>query len=156
MPRHGHVPKRVTEPDPVYGSVLINKIVRKLMYGGKKSKAEIIVYSVMSILKEKTKKDPLEVLEKAIKNVQPLMEVKPRRVGGSTYQVPIEVAPDRGQALAIQWVRKNSRARAGKSMIQKLSDEILDAYNNTGASIKKREDTHKMAEANKAFAHFRW
>jgi len=156
MPRHGHVPKRKKLPDPIYGSVLINKLISKMMYAGKKSKAENIIYSAMDIIKEKTKKDPLEVLEKAVKNVQPLMAVKPRRVGGSTYQVPVEVSSERGQALAIQWIRTNSRARGGKSMIQKFSDEILDAYNNTGASIKKREDTHKMAEANRAFAHFRW
>ncbi len=156
MPRHGHVPKRKTPPDPVYGSVLVNKFVNKLMYAGKKSKAEDIVYSAMDVMKEKLKKNPLEILEKAVKNVQPLMEVKPRRVGGSTYQVPIEVGSERGQTLAIQWIRTYSRARGGKSMVEKLSGELMDAYNNTGLSIKKREDTHKMAEANKAFAHFRW
>lgn len=156
MPRHGHVPKRKTSPDPVYGSVAIAKFVNKMMVGGKKSKAENMFYSVMETIKEKTKKEPLEVFAKAMKNVTPLMEVKPRRVGGSTYQVPVEVAPARGEALAMQWLRENARGRAGKSMAEKLSSEILDAYNGVGASIKKRENTHKMAEANKAFAHFRW
>ena len=127
-----------------------------MMYAGKKTKAEKIFYSAMETLKEKMKKDPMEVFERAMKNITPLMEVKPRRVGGSTYQVPIEVAAARGEAIAMQWLRQNSRARSGKSMIEKLSAEIMDAYNGVGPSIKKREDTHKMAEANKAFAHFRW
>ena len=156
MPRHGRVPKRKISPDPIYGSVTIAKFINKLMYGGKKATAEKIVYSALEIIKDKTKKDPLEVFDRAMKNVAPVMEVKPRRVGGSTYQVPIEVSSERGQALAIQWIRENSRKRSGKSMVQRLSDELLDAYNNTGTSIKKREDTHRMAEANKAFAHFRW
>jgi len=156
MPRHGHVPKRKTIPDPVYGSVAVAKFINKMMMVGKKSKAEKMFYCVMDTIKDKTKKEPMEVFEKAMKNVTPLMEVKPRRVGGSTYQVPIEVAPPRGEALAMQWLRENARKRGGKSMVDKLSGEILDAYNGVGASIKKREDTHKMAEANKAFAHFRW
>ena len=156
MPRHGYIPKRKIAPDPIYGSVLVQKFINKMMYQGKKFKAEKIVYSAMDVMKEKLKKDPLEIFEKALKNAAPLMELKPRRVGGSTYQVPIEVSSERGRALAIQWIRQYSRSRPGKSMIAKLSDELMDAYNNTGASIKKKEDTHKMAEANRAFSHFRW
>ena len=156
MPRRGKVPKRKISVDPVYGSVLVQKFINKMMIKGKKSVAEKIVYSTIEIVGQKLKKRPLEVFEKVIKNVMPLMEVKPRRVGGSTYQVPVEVSPERGEALAMQWIRDYTRTRAGKSMIEKLSAELIDAYNGTGAAIKKREDTHRMAEANKAFAHFRW
>jgi small subunit ribosomal protein S7 len=156
MPRRGKVPKRKIVPDPIYGSVKVQRFINKMMTEGKKSKAERIVYTAIQVSADRLKKPPLEVFEKALKNISPFMEVKPRRVGGSTYQVPIEVPPERGEALAMKWVRDFSRARAGKSIIEKLSAELVDAYNNAGAAIKKREDTHKMAEANKAFAHFRW
>ena len=156
MPRHGYIPKRKIEPDPIFKSIKIRRFINKMMYCGKKSVAEKMIYEVLRNISEKLKKDPLEVFDKALKNVTPLMEVKPRRVGGSTYQIPIEVAPLRGEALAMRWLRDYSRSRGGKSMVEKLSGELIDAYNGTGPSIKKREDTHKMAEANKAFAHFRW
>ncbi len=156
MPRRGKVPKRKVSPDPLYGSVKVQKFINKMMIRGKKSVAEKIVYSSMEIIGQKLKKQPLEVFEKAIKNVTPFMEVKPRRVGGSTYQVPIEVSSERGTALAMKWIRDYTRSRAGRSMIEKLSAELIDAFNGTGAAIKKREDTHRMAEANRAFAHFRW
>jgi small subunit ribosomal protein S7 len=156
MPRHGKIPKRKISPDPIYGSVTVQKFINKMMMQGKKSKAETIIYSAMELVSEKLKKSPLEVFEKALKNITPFMEVKPRRVGGSTYQVPIEVAPERGEALAMKWVRQFSRSRSGKSMVDKLSAELMDAYNGTGNAMKKKEDTHRMAEANKAFAHFRW
>lgn len=156
MPRRGKVPKRKVSPDPLYGSAKVQKFINKMMIRGKKSVAEKIVYSSMEIIGQKLKKQPLEVFEKAIKNVTPFMEVKPRRVGGSTYQVPIEVSSERGTALAMKWIRDYTRSRAGRSMIEKLSAELVDAFNGTGAAIKKREDTHRMAEANRAFAHFRW
>lgn len=156
MPRYGKVPKREIPPDPVYGSVLVQKFINKLMRKGKKSLAERIVYSALEEIRKKLNKDPVEVFEKAIANVAPLLEVKPRRVGGATYQVPVEVSKARGQALAMQWIRSVSRSRGGKSMVENLSLELIDAYNGVGSSIKKREDLHKTAEANKAFAHFRW
>ncbi len=143
-------------PDPVYNNLLIAKFINKLMEKGKKTIAQNIVYSALRMLADKVKEPELVAFEKVIKNVAPLLEVKSRRVGGSTYQVPIEVEPKRGQLIAIKWLIINSRNRKGLSMIDKLTGELLDAYNKTGASIKKREDTHKMAEANKAFAHFRW
>ena len=156
MPRRGKVKKRKILPDSVFGSVLVQKFINKIMIKGKKSVAEGIFYKSCEAIREKAKKDPLLVFETAIKNVTPLMEVKPRRVGGSTYQVPVEVAPERGVTRAMQWIRDNAKNRPGKSMVEKLSAEIIDAFNGTGAAIKKREDTHKMAEANRAFAHFRW
>jgi len=157
MPRRSKVLKRAKVlPDPIYGSVLLQSFINKMMIQGRKSTSERIIYGALEIVAEKTKKPPLEAFEKALNNVRPLMEVKPRRVGGATYQVPIEVPESRGQALAIQWVRESARKRAGHSMIEKLSAEIMDALNNTGTAMKKREDTHKMAESNKAFAHFRW
>lgn len=156
MPRRGKVKKRKILPDSVYGSVLVQKFINKIMIKGKKSVAEGIFYKSCEAIKEKMKKDPLLVFETAIKNVTPLMEVKPRRVGGSTYQVPVEVSPERGVTRAMQWIRDNARGRRGQSMVLNLSAEIIDAFNGTGAAIKKREDTHKMAEANRAFAHFRW
>ena len=156
MPRRGKVTKRKTVADPVYGSQRVQRFINKMMYDGKKSKSETIIYGSLQLSSERLKKPPLEVFERALKNVAPIMEVKPRRVGGSTYQVPIEVSPERGEALAMKWIRDFSRARSGKSMIEKLSGELMDAFNGTGPAIKKREDTHKMAEANKAFAHFRW
>lgn len=143
-------------PDAVYGSVLITRFINKLMLQGKKSKVENIFYGALDSAAQKLKKQPLEVFEKALNNVRPLMEVKPRRVGGATYQVPIEVPEERGQAISIQWIRDNARGRAGHSMVEKLASEFMDAFNGVGASMKKREDTHKMAESNKAFAHFRW
>jgi small subunit ribosomal protein S7 len=148
VPRYGKVPKRKIPPDPVYGSVLVKKFISKLMVEGKKSVAERILYAVFGEVEKKTNKDPLEVFEKAINNVAPILEVRPRRVGGATYQIPIEVT--------MQWIRDVSRGRPGKSMIESLTAELIDAYNGVGASIKKREDLHKTAEANKAFAHFRW
>jgi len=156
MPRRGSVPKREVLPDPVYGSEVITKLINQLMLDGKKSLAESICYGALDIVREKTGKDPLEVFDQALKNVMPVLEVKARRVGGANYQVPVEVRPERRQTLAIRWIVNYSRARNGKSMQEKLANELIDAFNNTGASVKKREDTHKMAEANRAFAHYRW
>ena len=156
MPRRRVVAKREILPDPKYGSKLLSKFVNVLMADGEKSTAEGICYDALDILKEKTSNDPLKVFKTAIDNVKPVLEVKPRRVGGATYQVPVEVRPGRRTALAFRWIMTYSRARAEKTMSQRLAAELLDAFNNTGTSIKKREDTHKMAEANKAFAHFRW
>lgn len=156
MPRKGAVPKREVLPDPIYNSVVLSKLINQVMLDGKKSVADKIIYNAMDIIKEKTGKDPLEVFEQAMKNVMPILEVKARRVGGANYQVPVEVRPDRRQALAIRWLILYSRKRGEKNMEQKLAAELMDAANNTGGSVKKREDTHKMAEANKAFAHYRW
>ncbi|MFA5879515.1 MAG: 30S ribosomal protein S7 [Candidatus Margulisiibacteriota bacterium] len=147
---------REITPDPVFNDKLITKFINKLMYDGKKSIAEKIVYCALRQLAEKVNEQEINALDKVLNNVTPLLEVKSRRVGGSTYQVPIEVEPKRGQLMAIKWIILNSRNRKGKSMIDKLAAELIDSYNKTGASIKKREDTHKMAESNKAFAHFRW
>jgi small subunit ribosomal protein S7 len=156
MSRRNKPPKRIPNPDPIYNDQEIAKFINRLMTRGKKSVAERIFYSAMSTVGERTKKEPMEVFHKALQNVTPLVEVKARRIGGSTYQVPIEVRPDRGAALGSVWLIKNARNRGGKSMIDKLANEILDAYNGIGASVKKKEDTHKMAEANKAFAHYRY
>jgi|APIni6443716594_1056825.scaffolds.fasta_scaffold381758_2 small subunit ribosomal protein S7 len=156
MPRKAVVRKREVSPDPVYGSVLVTKFISKIMYQGKKSVAESIFYGAMDILKEKTGDDPVKVFQKALDNVKPVLEVKSRRVGGATYQVPVEVRPERRLSLAVRWIIDYSRARGEKSMKGNLAAELLDAANNRGSSIKKREDTHKMAEANKAFAHYRW
>jgi len=156
MPRRGNVPKREILPDPVYGSTVLTKLINQIMLDGKKSIAEAICYGALDIIKDKTGKEPLEVFEQALKNVMPVLEVKARRVGGANYQVPVEVRPERRQTLAIRWIVNNSRARSGKNMKEKLANELIDAFNNTGASVKKREDTHKMAEANRAFAHYRW
>lgn len=156
MSRRNKPQKRVPLPDPVYNNVDIAKFINRLMRRGKKSTAEKIFYSTMDRIKERTNEDPIEVFDKALKNVTPLLEVKARRIGGSTYQVPIEVKPERGLALGSSWLITYSKARSGKSMIEKLTNEILDASNSTGSSVKKREDTHKMAEANKAFAHYRY
>jgi len=156
MPRRGKVPKRKISPDPIYGSIIIQKFINKMMEKGKKSKSETIIYSALELSAQRLKKPALEIFETVLKNLSPLMEVKPRRVGGSTYQVPVEVSKERGEALAMKWLREFSRARSGKSMKEKLSGEFMDAFNSTGAAIKKKEDTHRMAEANKAFAHFRW
>ncbi len=156
MPRKGHVPKRVAKPDPIYNSELVTKIIGKMMLDGKRNLAESIMYSAMDIIKEKTGNDPLEVMEKAMNNVMPQVEVKPRRVGGATYQVPVEVRPERKTALGIRWIVSYSRDRNEHTMAERLAAEIMDAANGQGGAVKKREDTHRMAEANKAFAHYRW
>ena len=156
MPRKGSVPKRDVLPDPVYNSKIVTKFINKVMLSGKKSVAQRVVYDAFNIIKDKSGKDPLEVFETALKNVMPVLEVRARRVGGANYQVPVEVRPDRRETLGIRWLVNYARARSEKTMDARLSGELLDAANNTGASIKKKEDTHKMAEANKAFAHYRW
>ena len=156
MSRRSKPAKRIPLPDPVYKSVDVSRFINRLMRRGKKSIAEKIFYSTMEKIQEKTKQEPMEVFEKAIKNVTPLLEVKARRIGGSTYQVPLEVKPDRGMAKGTTWLIDYAKGRSGKSMVEKLTAEILDAANNTGSSVKKKEDTHKMAEANKAFAHYRY
>jgi len=156
MPRRNKPVKRIPLPDPVYKSTDVARFINRLMRRGKKSIAEKIFYSTMDKIQEKTKQEPIEVFEKAIKNVTPLLEVKARRIGGSTYQVPLEVKPDRGMAKGTTWLIDYAKGRSGKSMVEKLTAEILDAANNVGATVKKKEDTHKMAEANKAFAHYRY
>jgi len=156
MPRYGRVPKRKILGDAVYNSVTLQKFINKLMYDGKKSTAEKIIYSALLMAEEKSKKPPVEVFESALSNLSPLMEVKSRRVGGATYQVPIEVTRERGQALAMQWLRDAARERKEHSMAERLSAELIDASNKVGAAMKKKEDMHKVAESNKAFAHFRW
>ena len=156
MSRKSKPQKRIPMPDPVYNSSDIAKFINRLMRRGKKSIAEKIFYSTMDRIQEKTKQNPVEVFEQAIKNVTPLLQVKARRSGGSTYQVPIEVRPDLGVAIGSTWIIETAKSRHGKSMVEKLTSELLDASNNTGASVKKKEDTHKMAEANKAFAHYRY
>ena len=156
MPRRGNVPKREVLPDPQYNSVLVTKLVNSIMLDGKKGVAQKIVYDAFDIIREKTGKEPLEVFEESMENIMPLLEVKARRVGGATYQVPIEVRPDRRQTLGLRWLTNYSRARSERTMKERLAGEILDALNGNGGAAKKRDDTHKMAEANKAFAHFRW
>jgi small subunit ribosomal protein S7 len=156
MPRRGNVPKREVLPDPVYQSSLVTKFISCLTYDGKKSVAERIFYGAMDAVQERTKEDPLKIFRKAVDNVKPMLEVKSRRVGGSNYQVPVEVRPERRTALAIRWLIGYSRERAEKSMREKLANEILDASALRGGAFKKKEDTHRMAEANKAFAHYRW
>ncbi|SHH51149.1 30S ribosomal protein S7 [Tepidibacter thalassicus] len=156
MPRRGNVPKREVLPDPIYGSKVVTKLINNLMLDGKKGKAQKIVYGAFELIKERTGEEPLEVFEKAMNNIMPVLEVKARRVGGANYQVPVEVRPERRQTLGLRWLVNYSRARGEKGMVEKLAKEIMDAANNTGASVKKKEDTHKMAEANKAFAHYRW
>jgi small subunit ribosomal protein S7 len=156
MPRRREVPKRPIIPDPIYQSTLVTQFVKCLMLTGKKNVAEGIIYGAFDIVKERADEDPLKVFKKAVDNVRPRLEVKSRRVGGSTYQVPIDVNPRRQTSLALRWLRDFARNRAEKSMEQRLANEILDAANNRGSAVKKREDTHKMAEANRAFAHYRW
>lgn len=156
MPRKGPVSKRQVLPDPIYNSRLVNKFVNRLMLDGEKSVAEGIFYKALETLAEKTGEESLKAFEKALDNVKPHMEVKSRRVGGATYQVPMEVRPERQVALAIRWLINFARNRGEKGMVARLSNELLDAYNNRGGAVKKREDTHRMAEANKAFAHYRW
>ncbi|MBB6284345.1 30S ribosomal protein S7 [Geobacillus subterraneus] len=156
MPRRGPVAKRDVLPDPIYNSKLVTRLINKIMVDGKKSKAQKILYTSFDIIRERTGKDPMEVFEQALKNVMPVLEVRARRVGGANYQVPVEVRPDRRVSLGLRWLVQYSRLRGEKTMEERLANEIMDAANNTGAAVKKREDTHKMAEANKAFAHYRW
>ncbi|OGW72346.1 MAG: 30S ribosomal protein S7 [Omnitrophica bacterium GWA2_52_12] len=154
--RRRRAPKRKIDPDPRFNDKIVAKLINIVMERGKKSTAKGIVYGAMDIVKEKTGKEPLEVLKQAVDNVRPLLETKSRRVGGATYQVPMTVRPDRGYTLALRWMRLYSRQRKGKPMMVKLAQEILDSYQKTGTSFKKREDIHKMAESNRAFAHYRW
>ena len=156
MPRKGHIPKRDVLADPVYKNKVFTKLINNIMLDGKKGVAQKIVYGAFDEIAEKTGKDAIEVFEEAMNNVMPELEVKARRIGGSTYQVPIEVKPDRRQALALRWLTLYSRNRGEKTMKERLASEIMDAANNTGSSVKKKEDMHKMAEANNAFAHYRW
>ena len=156
MPRRGSVPKREVLPDPLYNSVLVTKLINSIMLDGKKGVAQKVVYGAFEIIEEKTGKSGLEAFQTAMENIMPSLEVKARRVGGSTYQVPIEVRPARRQTLGLRWLTTYSRARSERTMRERLAGEIMDACNNTGSAVKKREDTHKMADANKAFSHFRW
>ena len=156
MPRRGNVPKREILPDPIYNSILVTRLVNSIMLDGKKGVAQKIVYGAFDIVKEQTGKEPLEVFSTAMDNIMPSLEVKARRVGGATYQVPMDVRPARRQTLGLRWLTNYSRARSERTMAERLANEIMDAANNTGSAVKKREDTHKMAESNKAFAHFRW
>jgi len=156
MPRKGPVTKRDVLPDPLYNSKLVTRLINRIMLDGKRGVAQTILYDAFKLVQERTGNDPMEVFEAAMKNIMPVLEVKARRVGGANYQVPIEVKPERRTALALRWLVNYSRNRGEKTMEERLAAEIIDASNNTGASVKKREDTHKMAEANKAFAHYRW
>jgi ribosomal protein S7, bacterial/organelle len=156
VPRKGHTPKRDVLPDPMYNDKVLTKLVNNIMYDGKKGTAQKICYDAFDIIKEKTGKEPLEVFEQAMNNIMPVLEVKARRVGGATYQVPMEVRPERRQALGLRWLVSYSRNRSEKTMRERLAGEIMDAVNGLGGAFKKKEDTHKMAEANKAFAHYRW
>ncbi|AZP03831.1 30S ribosomal protein S7 [Jeotgalibaca ciconiae] len=156
MPRKGPVAKREVMPDPIYNSKLVTRTINRIMVDGKRGKAATILYNAFDIINESTGNNPLEVYEQAMKNIMPVLEVKARRVGGSNYQVPIEVRPERRQALALRWLVNYSRLRGEDTMEERLAKEIMDAANNTGASVKKREETHKMADANRAFAHYRW
>lgn len=156
MPRKGPVPRRDVLPDPIYNSKLVTRLINRIMIDGKKGVAQKILYEAFNVIRERTGKDPMEVFETALKNIMPVLEVKARRVGGANYQVPVEVKPDRRTSLGLRWLVNYARLRGEKTMQERLAAEIIDASNNTGASVKKREDTHKMAEANKAFAHYRW
>ncbi len=156
VPRRGSIAKRDVLPDPLYGSKLVTRLINNVMLDGKKGVAQKIVYGAFDIVKEKIDKDPLEAFQEAMENVMPLLEVKARRVGGATYQVPMEVRPERRQTLGLRWITLYARQRSEKTMKERLAGEIMDALNNTGGACKKRDDTHKMAEANKAFAHYRW
>lgn len=156
MPRKGPVERRDVLPDPLYNSKLVTRLINRLMKDGKKGKAQTILYQSFDLIKDRTNHEPMEVFEQALKNVMPVLEVKARRVGGSNYQVPVEVRPERRTTLGLRYLVNYSRLRGEKTMIERLANEIIDASNNTGASVKKREDMHKMAEANKAFAHYRW
>ena len=156
MPRRGQISKRDVLPDPIYGSKLVTKLVNNIMLDGKKGIAQSIVYDAFEIVQGKTGENPLETFQKSLENIMPTLEVKARRVGGSTYQVPMEVRPERRQTLGLRWLITYSRARGERTMAERLAGEIMDAINNTGSAVKKKEDTHKMAEANKAFSHFKW
>ncbi len=156
MARRGKIPKREVAPDTRYNNVTVAQFINRVMRRGKKSVAARIVYDAFELVQSRTKKDPLEVFDNAIKNVTPVLEVKPRRVGGATYQVPVEVPPERRLSLAMRWLLAAARTRSGKSMAEKLAAELMDAANNTGAAVKRRDETHRMAEANRAFAHYRW
>jgi len=156
MPRKGHVAKRDVLPDPIYNSKLVSRLINSIMIDGKKGIAQTILYDAFNMISEKTGREPIEVFNEAIENIMPILEVKARRVGGSNYQVPVEVRPERRVTLGLRWLVQYSRNRNEKTMQERLANEIIDAAGNSGASVKKREDTHKMAEANKAFAHYRW
>ena len=156
VPRRGNVPKREVLPDPMYRSVLVTKLINSIMLDGKKGVAQKVVYGAFDIVKEQTDKDPIEVFTAAMENIMPSLEVKARRVGGATYQVPMEVRPERRQTLGLRWLTMFARKRSEKTMKERLAGELMDAANNTGSAVKKREETHRMAESNKAFAHFRW
>jgi len=156
VPRRGNVPKREILPDPIYGSIMVTRLVNSIMIDGKKGVAQQVVYGAFDIVKEKTGKNPLEVFTEALNNIMPSLEVKARRVGGATYQVPMEVREERRQTLGLRWLVSYARKRGEKTMRERLAGELMDANNSTGSAVKKREDTHKMAEANKAFAHYRW
>ena len=156
MPRKGPIPPRKITPDPVYGSEMLQRFINRLMLDGKKTMAEKIVYTSLKSAAEQLEKEPLEVFDQAVQNILPTVEVRPRRVGGQTYQVPMDVRPLRRRTLALRWLVQNTRKRSGRTMIEKLTGEFKDAYNGTGGSVKKKEDTHRMAEANKAFSHYRF
>ena len=156
MPRRAIVKRKETQPDSKHNNVMVSRLINKVMLGGKKTTAERVVYDALDIMGEREGKEPVSIMEAGLRNATPLLEVKPRRVGGATYQVPVEVRPGRNTALAIRWVLKSAKARSGKSMAEKLAAELIDASKGQGAAVKKREDTHKMAEANRAFAHYRW
>lgn len=156
MPRRGTIERRVIPPDARYGSDMLQRFINKVMERGKKGRAEQIVYGALEIIEDRIGRDPLEVFQQAIMNTKPAIEVKPRRVGGATYQVPVQIAENRRESLAMRWILQAAKARPGRSMAEKLANELLDAFNNTGAAVKRKEDTHRMAEANKAFAHYRW
>jgi small subunit ribosomal protein S7 len=155
MPRRKSPPKRITPPDNKYNNLYVAMLTNRMMRGGKKSTAQGIMYGALDIIEERAKRNPIEVMEQGLRNVTPAIEVKPMRVGGATYQVPVEVPGDRGVTLAMRWILENARKRGGRGMAEKLANELLDAANNQGASVKKKDDTHRMAEANRAFAHFR-
>lgn len=156
MPRRREVPKRKTLPDPRYGDQLVTKFMNCLMLDGKKAVAESIVYGAFKVIEDRTREDPVQVFHKAIENVKPTVEVKSRRVGGSTYQVPVEVRTERRTALSLRWIIKHARSRSGRTMMEKLANELIEASHNRGGAVKKREDVHRMAEANRAFSHYRW
>ena len=156
MSRKGNIPKRDILPDPVYGSVAVAKLINSIMLDGKKGTAQAIVYGAFDRIKEQSGEEPLEVFEKALNNIMPVLEVKAKRIGGANYQVPVDIRPERRQTLGLRWLTKFTRARGERTMEERLAKELMDAANNTGASVKRKEDTHKMAEANRAFAHFRW
>ncbi len=156
MPRRGNVPKRDVLPDPMYGSKVVTKLINQIMLDGKKGTAQTIVYDAFKIAAEKLNQEPMDIFKQAMDNIMPVVEVKARRVGGANYQVPVEICPERRQTLAIRWLVINTRKRSEREMANKLAAELMDAYNNAGGTVKKKEDTHRMAEANKAFAHFRF